>query len=95
MVIKNQTIGNVKEVTLIELGSGDVKVSCVKQFDEKYTGVMFCNDKPNPVGTDHVGGGTTDEYDLQVMLTFTNIESIEVVEKHLKRAKTYLKQIIK
>lgn len=96
MVIKDTEIGSVKGVTLIELGEGDVKVAFVKNFDEKYSGVMFANDTKKPIGSsDAPAGGTSDEYDMQALLTFTSIESIEVVERHLAKAKIQLRQILK
>jgi hypothetical protein len=48
------------------------------------------------IGTvDAPAGGTTDEYNLQALLTFTSMESLEIVEKNLAQAKIQLRQILK
>ena len=95
MVKNNQQIGNVKGITIIELGDGDTFVSYVHNRKENYTGVLFHNDIKKDIGSeDQVSiGATTDEFTPDAMITFTEIESIEVLERALKKAKTMLKQI--
>ena len=97
MVEFNQKIGNVKGITIIELGKGDLQVSMIHNKEDGYTGVQFINDEQRPIGTRHPGmvGLTTDESSPNAIITFSNIESLEVFEKHLKHAKLKLKQQLK
>lgn len=93
MVLHNQQIGEVKGITIIELGNGDTKVAYLHQPEEGYTGVMFKNDVQKPIGTkgNNPPGITTDEMPPDAMIIFTNVESIEVVERALAKAKIILK----
>ena len=93
MIHKNVQLGTVKGVTMIQLGKGDVKVAFVKSPNEKYSGVQFVNDTTKPIGTKEGNtiGTTTDDSAPQVMITFTDIKSIEVVERALNKAKIWLR----
>jgi len=94
MVIKNTQVGKTKGITLIELGNGDVQVAYIQSKEDKYVGVEFVNDKPNPIGTSHnTAGTTTDNSRPEAMMTFTNIASIEIVEEALKKAKIILRNM--
>ena len=94
MIYKNAIIGKIKNVTLIELGDGDVQVAALKSKEDKYVGIEFVNDVPNKIGTKHnTAGTTTDNSNPDAMLTFTNIESIEVVERALAKAKIYMRNL--
>ena len=94
MVELNQTIGKVKGVTIIELGKGDTKVAFLHCKEDGYTGVQFTNDEVKEIGTTHgVSGVTTDDLQPNAMITFTNVKSIEVVEKALKKAKIFLRNM--
>ena len=95
MINKNVKYSEVENVTVIELGNGDVKVADTTHLDEK-TGVVFWNDVPRPIGeTTDSYGKTTDETGIDVIIHFTKVESIEVVERALVRAKNELKRILK
>ena len=94
MIRKDVKVGNTLVETMIELGNGDVKIASLRFQDDKQVGVEFVNDIPNPIGTKHnTAGTTTDESNPQVILSFTNIESIEVVEKALNKAKVILRNM--
>tara|TARA_R110002051_G_scaffold281122_2_gene342756 strand:- start:1712 stop:1996 length:285 start_codon:yes stop_codon:yes gene_type:complete len=94
MVLENQTVGKVKGITIIELGKGDTKVAYVHCKEDGYTGVQFVNDKIEKIGTTSgVCGITTDELQPNAMITFTSIESIEVVERALNKAKVFLRNM--
>ena len=94
MVIKNAQIGETKGITLIELGKGDVQVAYVVSKEDKYVGIEFMNDKPSPIGTKHgTAGTTTDDSRPEAILTFTDIASIEVVERALAKAKVKLRNL--
>jgi len=94
MVFKNAQIGETKGITLIELGKGDVQVAYVQSKEGKYVGIGFVNDKPQPIGTQHNTVGTTTDYSKpDALLTFTKVESIEVVEEALKKAKIVLRNL--
>lgn len=96
MVLKNQKIGNVEGITLIELGNGDTKVGFVKQDIEKYVGIAFTNDEPKPIGTKHnTAGTTTDDARPNAIITFTTVESIEVLQRQLNNAKIVLRNMPK
>jgi len=92
MVIKNIKYGSIENVTVIELGNGDVMVSDTIHPPEDTVGVMFTNDEANPIGTDHdVTGMNSNDLGIDAIITFNNIESIEVVERALSRAKDAIK----
>ena len=94
MIKKNVKYSEIENVTVIELGNGDVKVADTRHLDEK-TGVVFWNDVPRPIGeTDDSCGKTTDETGIDVIIHFNKVESIEVVERALARAKDELKRNI-
>ncbi len=95
MVKKNVKYGEIKNVTVIELGYGDVKVSDTLHKDNT-VGVMFYNDTPRPIGEiADTYGKTSNETGIDAIIHFRNIESIEVVEKAISRAKSELKRILK
>ena len=94
MVHKNVKIGGTKGITLIELGEGDVQVAAISCKEHESAGIEFVNDKPNPIGTKHnTAGCTTDNTQPQAILLFTNVASIEVVERALTKAKILLRNI--
>jgi len=94
MIYKNDKIGKTKGITLIELGNGDVMVGAIRCKQNKYTGIEFVNNQKKPIGTKHnTVGCTTDNTNPQVILSFKNIESLEVVERALAKAKVFLKNI--
>lgn len=97
MVKYNQQIGKIKGVTIIELGNGDTKVAYVHCKEDKYTGIQFTNDTPKKIGGSDINttGVTTDELQPNAMITFTRLESIEIVEKALRKAKIKLKTMQK
>ena len=94
MVHKNCKVGKAKKVTVIELGSGDVIVSSISCKVDKYAGIAFVNTLPHEIGTKHnTAGCTTDDSQPEAVLIFTKIESIEVVERALEKAKILLRNI--
>ena len=96
MVEFNQEIGRTKDITIIELGKGDTKVAYIHCKEDGYTGVSFTNDSIKPIGTSTgCSGITTDDLQPNAMLIFTSIESLEVVERNLHKAKLKLKQQLK
>lgn len=96
MVEYNQQIGKVKGITIIELGKGDTKVAYHHCKEDGYVGVQFTNDIVGPIGSGGTNtcGVTTDELQPNAMITFTNAESIEVVERALAKAKIKLRGIV-
>ena len=96
MVIKNAKIGDIENVALIELGEGDIQVAYTLHPGESKVCLCFKNDIKRPIGSSHkIKGKSTDEFALDAMLTFTTMESLEVVEKHLLLAKDKLKELFK
>ena len=94
MIHKNVIVGDVEEVTICELGSGDVQVSSVDMPSGKSVAVTFVNTEANPIGTEHETSGlTTDQTGLDLMIEFSDLKSIEVVEKYLNHCKKRLKQL--
>ena len=94
MIYKNAKVGNTKNITLIQLGNGDVQIGIIHCKVNKYAGVEFVNAVKNPIGTKHnTAGCTTDNSKPEAMLTFTNVKSIEVVERALHKAKVYLRNM--
>jgi hypothetical protein len=96
MVLKNIKYSEIENVTIIELGKGDVKVSDTTHASGDRVGVMFTNDVPNEIGTSHADKGKdSNEVGVDALITFDNIASLEVVEKALKNAKRELRKILK
>lgn len=97
MVYNGLKIGEIDNTTLIYLGYGNTKVSVTSCEDEsggKYSCIMFTNlDEPIPVGTD-IEDNNSDHVRPQAIITFFNLESIDVIMMALKKAKSILSQEI-
>ena len=94
MIYKNVTIGKEKNVSVCEMGNGDVKVAACSIPDKRTAGVMLTNDSPKEIGTLHASAGTTsDMTGLDMLLEFSDEKSIDVVEAALKEARVILRNI--
>ena len=92
MIYKKVQIGNVKNVTVCELGKGDVKVAACVIPEKESAGVQFTNDTPKEIGTLHATAGTTtDMTGIDLLIEFTSESSIDVVERALKEARIKLR----
>lgn len=89
MITKNETYGISENVTIADFGTGDIVVADGFIHETKTGCLMLANDVPNDIGKDHPEriGKTTDEVKQDVVFTFTNVESINVVIRALERAK--------
>ena len=93
MIYKNAKIGKLENITLIELGEGDVLVSALEDPNREYSGIGFINDVPGEVGREHPGtkGKPIDDFEnCHAVIFFHNIASIEVVEEAISKAKNIL-----
>lgn len=91
MISKNIKFGKIDNVTVIELGHGDVLVGGIFNTDKKHVGIAFSNDKVEPIGTKcKLKGKTTNETGVDSVLIFKNLESFEVFEHQLANAKNKL-----
>jgi|11BtaG_2_1085332.scaffolds.fasta_scaffold06836_9 hypothetical protein len=89
MIRKNIEFGNLKDVTVLEFGKGDIQVQ--PSLGDDYTAVLFKTDEINPIGTEHeTKGKDSDWFKTEIAMTFTNVESLDVVVKKLKEARKYL-----
>ena len=101
MIHKNLKAGIKDDVTVIELGSGDVKIQNVQYpTTEKQAGfiaISFTNDTPHEIGFDHGDGGAIplDEWHPDVILSFFKLESLEVLQEQLNIAREKLTQLLK
>jgi hypothetical protein len=87
MIHKNVKFGKIPEVTVVELGKGDVNV-CSIVLNNSFTGISFVNRSPCPIGT--VTGDKDkpmDEVGVDMVILFTRYESLLVVERALIAAK--------
>lgn len=89
MIRKNIKFGKLKKVTVLEFGKGDIQV--IPATGDDYECVMFRNDSEKPIGTyTNVEGFDSDIFKPQVVMTFTNPDSIDVVIEKLNYAKSLL-----
>lgn len=90
MIKKNETVEGCEGITLMEFGTGDIGVTFV--MDSDYSGVLFKNQKPVEIGTpENLGNNMTiQNFTTEVMMTFTKVESIDVVIHNLELAKAKL-----
>ncbi len=89
MIKKNENWGVSENVTVAEFGNGDIIVADGFVKEDNMGCLMLANDVPNEIGTDHPHrvGKDTDELKQDVIMTFTNVASIDVVIGALQRAK--------
>ena len=95
MIKNNSKIGKSVISKIIELGTGDIKISTATSKEDKYVAVCFTQDKEGGIGRKdgNTCGVTTDEDTPDTMLLFTKIESIDVVMEYLKKAKIRLRNL--
>lgn len=91
MIKKNIKYGKVENVTLVEFGKGDVIVAITK-FKKRNVGVCFTNlDHPQRIGSFVDTTATnTNELGIDAILTFTDVNSIDVVLQALQIARKEL-----
>jgi len=93
MVLKNIQFASTPDVTLLEFGNGDIITSCIQSTTANavpYGGLCFTNSAPHIIGTEHEdhNGKTTDDIQPQAIITFTKLESFDVVIERLQLART-------
>lgn len=91
MAILKSNYGKHKDVTIISLGFGDVKINQAKHA-HKYYHVTFSDDEPHPIGEEDEGenaGKSTDVLDnVKAVISFSNPESITVLIHSLAELQT-------
>lgn len=92
MIKKNATFSQLTDVTILEFGTGDILVSEGHGIENDYTAVMFKNQEPKGIGVedDTWRGKTSDELQPDVIMIFTNPNSIDVIVDKLQKAKERL-----
>jgi hypothetical protein len=85
MIYKNKNYGKVEDVTILEFGQGDIL--CVPGVGEKHTSVLFKTHEPHEIGKEHTVGPDSDQFKPDVVMTFNNPGSIDVVIEMLQKAK--------
>lgn len=87
MIHKDAKIGTIEGVTWVEMGTGDVLVSSSKSSDG-LVGLILVQDIPREVSSkSNTEGKSTDETGLDVFISFSKIQSIDVVIRALERCK--------
>ena len=89
MIRKNTSLAGIKNTIEIGLGNGDVSITATRCQVDKYTGIAFKNCNPVQIGKidGSTAGGTLDELDPDAVITFTDVKSIEILERALNKAK--------
>lgn len=78
MINKNMQYGNTPGVTVVQFGSGTVKIAI--GINESHSSVLFRSQAPRPVGeTTPKCGDTSDDFAPEVALAFTNAASVRVL----------------
>ena len=89
MIRKNIQFGSLEDVTVLEFGKGDIQVQ--PAIGDDYAAVLFKSDEEYPIGTEHeTKGKDSDWFKTEIAMTFTNVDSLDVVVKKLKEARKYL-----
>jgi len=101
MIHRNIKSGNKEDITVIELGSGDVKIQNVEYpTTEKQVGFIamsFTNDTPHEIGFDNADSGEIplDKWNPDVIISFFKLESLEVLQEQLNIAREKLTKLLK
>jgi hypothetical protein len=97
MISKNRKVGSNQNVTLIELGDGDVGIGPVsgKTNDGNlYNGIAFENlSKRYPINHEFKEFKGKAATNTEVLLVFSNIQSLEVLEEAITSIKSELIKI--
>lgn len=95
MIRNNQKLGAEVISKMIEMGTGDIKVSVATSKEGNYTSVCFKQDVKGDIGRKEGNtiGVTTDADTPDTMLLFTDVKSIDVVMDKLKKAKIILRNL--
>lgn len=101
MIHRNIKSGKNDNVTVIELGRGDVKIQNVQypstEQQSGFIAISFTNDVPHEIGFDHKDGGVVplDKWNPDVLISFFKLESLEVLQDQLNIAREQLTLILK
>ena len=94
MIDHNVTYGTVEGVTVLQFGTGDIRMHAVKYGPEQgpefpYAGVIFKNDEPQPIGTvqPKVEQQTSNDVQPEVVMIFTKVASIDALIETLQEAR--------
>lgn len=81
---------------IMEFGHGDISVTGFKKVDNKLVGIAFKNQEPHQIGVRDAStcGAELKNSDSSILMTFTKVESIEVLERALREAKIRLKSYL-
>lgn len=89
MITKNNNIGISENVTIADFGNGSIIVVDVMISKERLA-LVFANDTPKQIGTPHLDlkGKSIEDVNIDIILSFTKTESIDIVIEALQRMKT-------
>jgi hypothetical protein len=83
MIKQNKKYGNIKNVTIVEFGSGTTRI--VNANGEGYKALLLGSQKePKKIGEIGEKFPTSDEFNPEVVITFWNEESFTVFEDFVK-----------
>lgn len=90
MIHKNTTFGALENVTVLEFGKGDIMIT--HGDNEKHQSVHFKTTESFEVGQVHKNpeGATSDDFKSEIIMTFDNPNSIDVLMEYLQIAKETL-----
>lgn len=93
MIFKNVDYAATSGVTLLEFGLGDICMMCIEANDTDggpLGGLIFKATEPHPIGHDDASvlGKTTDDIQPEVIMTFSKVESIDVLIERLQMARS-------
>ena len=85
-MIRKTNFGKLENILVLEFGKGTIQVQPAS--GEGYECLMFKSDDENPIGTEHqTKGKNSDWFKPEVVMTFTNLESLQVVMNALETVK--------
>jgi hypothetical protein len=94
MIHKDIMFGNIQVQSLLEFGNGTIAVMPAQLADPKSSVIMFKSEsEPNPINKDmpeYAKGKTSDEIKPEVVMVFTNPESVDTLMWALKKIKRQL-----
>lgn len=94
MIHKNAEMGNRKDVTVVEFGTGDILIAGIGAEKEKLHGVLFSQDVPKVKSNwNNVENPITsiEEAKNPVVLYFSNPESVDQLITSLNEVKEHFK----
>lgn len=88
MIYEKQNIYGATNVTVFEFGTGDINISSAGTEDESSACVYLSQNEPGQIGQSVVADITK----MHTLLTFKNVESVDVMIDQFRIVRKYLKE---